>query len=86
MEIAVTTRPNSFVGLLGVDQSVLLLKKGNDIEAPTVFDELLKYGSVGKNYTNFHSGYQDFREANAIVITNAKRPFGKLFEIFFTLN
>lgn len=28
IDITVSTRPNSYVGLLGVDQSVLLLKKG----------------------------------------------------------
>lgn len=72
-----TTQPNSIVNLLGVDQSVLLLKKGNDIEASTVFSELLKYGNE-KNYSNFHGGYPDFRDANAIVITNAKKPFGEM--------
>lgn len=78
-----STRPNSFVSLLGVDQSVLLLKRGNDIEAATVFDELLKYGLSSKNYTNFHSGYHDFRDANAIVITNAKRQYGEIFKLKF---
>lgn len=29
VQITVSTKPNSYVGLLGVDQSVLLLKKGN---------------------------------------------------------
>jgi hypothetical protein len=28
LDITINTNPNSFVGLLGVDQSVLLLKKG----------------------------------------------------------
>jgi hypothetical protein len=28
LSISIKTNPNSFVGLLGVDQSVLLLKKG----------------------------------------------------------
>lgn len=80
MEIEVTTKPNSFVGLLGVDQSVLLLKKGNDIEASTVFSELLKYSSVEKhNYSYFSNEkrYLDFDDSNAIIITNAKKPYGK---------
>lgn len=29
--ITVETRPNSYVGLMGIDQSVILLKEGNDI-------------------------------------------------------
>jgi CD109 antigen len=78
IEIAVSTRPNSSVSLLGVDQSVLLLKKGNDIEASTVFEELLKYGNTDKNYSFFHGGYNDFKEASAVVVTNAKKPFGEL--------
>jgi CD109 antigen len=31
VELTVETKPNSYVGILGVDQSVLLLKTGNDI-------------------------------------------------------
>jgi CD109 antigen len=31
VDISVKAKPNSYVGVLGVDQSVLLLKTGNDI-------------------------------------------------------
>ena len=31
VEMTIETKPNSYVGLLAVDQSVLLLKSGNDI-------------------------------------------------------
>jgi CD109 antigen len=31
VELTVEAMPNSYVGILGVDQSVLLLKSGNDI-------------------------------------------------------
>lgn len=80
MDISVTTRPNSFVGLLGVDQSVLLLKKGNDIEASTVFQELEKYGNVEKHkYYSSKKWYNDFHDSNAVIITNAKKPYGKFF-------
>lgn len=79
IDISVTTRINSFVGLLGVDQSVLLMKKGNDIEASTVFQELAKYGTVEKNnysYISSDKRYLDFFDSNAIIITNAKKPYG----------
>lgn len=79
MDISVTTRINSFVGLLGVDQSVLLLKKGNDIEASTVFQELAKYGIIEKQNSSYISAdkrYNDFYDSNAIIITNAKKPYG----------
>jgi CD109 antigen len=31
VDITIRSKPNSYVGLLGVDQSVLLLKSGNDL-------------------------------------------------------
>lgn len=31
VDITIRTKPNSYVGLLGVDQSVLLLRSGNDL-------------------------------------------------------
>lgn len=31
VNVSVETKPNAIVGLLGIDQSVLLLKSGNDI-------------------------------------------------------
>ena len=31
VDVSVRAKPNSYVGVLGVDQSVLLLKSGNDI-------------------------------------------------------
>lgn len=43
IDITVSTKPNSFVGLLGVDQSVLLLKSGNDFDKEKIFDALKEY-------------------------------------------
>ncbi len=31
VDVTVKAKPNSYVGVLGVDQSVLLLKSGNDL-------------------------------------------------------
>lgn len=80
LEISVSSKPNSFVGLLGVDQSVLLLKKGNDIEPSTVFEELDKYNEVTKyNYEWYRDydwrSYSDFQSSEAVIITNAKKEF-----------
>ncbi|BES88504.1 thioester-containing protein [Nesidiocoris tenuis] len=41
--ISVESKPNSYVGLMGIDQSVLLLKTGNDITQDYVMDELRTY-------------------------------------------
>lgn len=80
MQISVHSKPNSFVGLLGVDQSVLLLKKGNDIEKSTVFDELAKYNEVNKynfEWSNYYeySSFSDFKASEAVIITNAKKEY-----------
>ena len=81
MELSVTTNPGSFVGLLGVDQSVLILKKGNDIEQSTVFGELEKYNKIDKHNSVWNGNYDwrsfdDFGEAKAVIITNAKDQYG----------
>lgn len=65
---------------MGVDQSVLLLKKGNDIEKSTVFDELAKYNEVNKyNYewSSYYddSSFSDFQASEAVIITNAKKEY-----------
>lgn len=39
VNIGITTKPNSYVGLLGVDQSVLLLKKNNDLTTEDAWNE-----------------------------------------------
>lgn len=43
VDITVISKPNSYVGLLGVDQSVLLLRKGNDLDRSQIFNELDEY-------------------------------------------
>lgn len=83
MDISVASKPNSFVGLLGVDQSVLLLKSGNDIDQPMVFKELAKYSEIDKYNYQWYEGYSydshtsDFNDVDAIVISNAKKEFRK---------
>ncbi|KAL1124405.1 hypothetical protein AAG570_001034, partial [Ranatra chinensis] len=45
VELKIETKPNSYIGLLGIDQSVLLLKSGNDIVRDDVLSELRSYDS-----------------------------------------
>lgn len=82
IKISVISKPNSFVGLLGVDQSVLLLKKGNDIDKSTVFNELSCYGLSDRlnwewNEDDNHQNYRDFVYSEAAIITNAKDEYCK---------
>lgn len=81
MSITVSTKPNSYVGLLGVDQSVLLLKKGNDLEKSAVFEELDKYNEKTRWnrrwYSSYSGSYSDFESSGAAIITNAKEEIRK---------
>ncbi|XP_053673860.1 thioester-containing protein 1 allele R1-like [Anopheles nili] len=82
VEISISTNPDSYVGLLGVDQSVLLLKSGNDITKEQVFGELQKYEeqSFGfyrrkKRYAwSPHLDHQDFNTVGAFLLSNANEP------------
>lgn len=80
-----STKPNSYVGLLGVDQSVLLLKKGNDIEKSSVFEELEKYNEKSSYRPRLISSrygiYNDFENSGAAIVTNAKEEIRKLILI-----
>lgn len=83
INLSLKSQPKSFVGLLGVDQSVRLLKTGNDIEKSAVFDELLLYNSVDRyNFewkeNSYYSYYSDFWSANVLVMTNAKPEYSKI--------
>jgi Alpha-2-macroglobulin bait region domain len=72
LTITVNGQPNSFVGLLGVDQSVSILKSGNDLSASSIFEDLEKYGEnrKGKSYSK---NFKDFQKSNSIIITNGKQ-------------
>ena len=46
--ITATASPNSYIGLLAVDKSVLLLRSGNDIDVASVFEALNKFDGGSK--------------------------------------
>uniref|UniRef100_A0A2M4B9C0 CD109 antigen n=2 Tax=Anopheles marajoara TaxID=58244 RepID=A0A2M4B9C0_9DIPT len=82
VEITVSTNPDSYVGLLGVDQSVLLLKSGNDITKDQVFSELEKYEERSYGFYRRKKRYawrpygehRDFESVGAFVLSNANDP------------
>ncbi|XP_043275099.1 CD109 antigen-like isoform X2 [Venturia canescens] len=43
IDLTITSKPNSYIGLLGVDQRSLILKSGNDISHDQVMKELKSY-------------------------------------------
>uniref|UniRef100_A0A6E8VV12 CD109 antigen n=1 Tax=Anopheles coluzzii TaxID=1518534 RepID=A0A6E8VV12_ANOCL len=92
VEISISTNPDSYVGLLGVDQSVLLLKSGNDITKQQVFSELEKYEERSYGFYrrkkrfawNPHAEHRDFSTVGAFVMSNANDPPQKR-PVFFSL-
>lgn len=61
------------MGLLGVDQSVLILKKGNEIAKGRVLKELEKFNKVEEKSQS--GSYFDFKKSNVLIITNAKEEY-----------
>jgi len=54
VDITVKAEPNSYVGVLGVDQSVLLLRTGNDITREDVLNEVKTYdGAPRPDFTTW---------------------------------
>lgn len=80
--MSIKSQPLSYVGLLGVDQSVLLLKSGNDINKNMVDSELNQYN--GFNIYNFdykepvlYNEYADFSIYETLILTNANSELRK---------
>lgn len=57
IDISIKTNPKSYVGMLGIDESLLLLKSGNDIDRNEVLEKM--YNIFWKTYPH-HEGHSDF--------------------------
>lgn len=85
ISIDVSTSPKSYVGLLGIDQSVLLLKKNEDLTIDDALSEreFYQYQFHEKNVVEpitpyYHSYYGDFR-----VRLNVEFRLNRFLTIFF---
>ncbi|XP_073826189.1 thioester-containing protein 2 isoform X3 [Musca autumnalis] len=65
--------PDSFIGLMGVDQSVLLLKSGNDLDPKSIKSDLNSY----ETRTPYIRGWGDYpgKESGLVTLTNANYPY-----------
>ncbi|GAB0100916.1 Alpha-macroglobulin, receptor-binding [Sergentomyia squamirostris] len=99
LSITVNTKPNSFVGLLGVDQSVLLLKSGNDLSKDDIFNDLKSYQEetwyarpypVFRKKRSFYPPWyrptwRDFSQSGAVILTNAKEePNRFIYPVYYS--
>uniref|UniRef100_A0A0A9WTD5 Alpha-2-macroglobulin n=2 Tax=Lygus hesperus TaxID=30085 RepID=A0A0A9WTD5_LYGHE len=92
--ITIESKPNSIVGLMGVDQSAILLKKGNDISREDVENDLRGYdntwfgntrtwGRSRRSTIGWLPGYSVrdiFSRAGSVILTNAYLPEEKFME------
>ncbi|XP_037884017.1 CD109 antigen-like isoform X1 [Glossina fuscipes] len=74
VSLEIKADPNSYIGLLGVDQSMLLLKSGNDLEFDAVLKNLHSLKPVDKHYQNSIYTYPGER-SGLVVMTNAHFPY-----------
>ncbi|XP_013779799.1 CD109 antigen-like [Limulus polyphemus] len=86
IEVQVKTKPNAYVGILAIDQSVLLMKSGNDITQQNVVEELGTYDTGKKNkfwppwyrqrrtrslwWPGSTSASQIFSDSGVVILTN----------------
>ncbi|XP_015035837.2 CD109 antigen isoform X2 [Drosophila pseudoobscura] len=77
IKLRVKTDADSFVGLLGVDQSVLLLKSGNDLNRDEIFNSLSKYQTT----TPYRRGFGRYpgETSGLVTLTNANYPYNTDF-------
>nr|BAR45614.1 thioester-containing protein 3 [Scolopendra japonica] len=83
VNLQISTNPNSFVGLLGIDQSVLILKTGNDISQQEILYQLDEFDPGKQPYSKEDLYYNSvwfpgsatasevFKEAGFITLSNA---------------
>ncbi|XP_015601908.1 CD109 antigen isoform X2 [Cephus cinctus] len=81
VDLTITSKQNSYVGILGVDQSSILLKSGNDISYEQVEKELKSYDTVSESpYDDVFSDRSFWRPGSA----TAQDVFDKTGAVIFT--
>ncbi|XP_043065283.1 CD109 antigen isoform X3 [Drosophila ficusphila] len=77
IKLQVKTDADSFVGLLGVDQSVLLLKSGNDLSQDDIFNSLNRFSTS----TPWQRGFGRYpgQTSGLVTLTNANYPYSTDF-------
>ncbi|KAI8125151.1 CD109 antigen [Lucilia cuprina] len=73
VKLNIKTDPESFVGLLGIDQSVLLLKTGNDLDSEKIINDLNSYATSTPDIKGY--GTYPGISSGLITQTNANYPY-----------
>lgn len=94
VDLNISSNPKSFIGLLGVDQSVMLLRSGNDLALDAVWNEIdlfhsqVSYSRFGifdpekpkkkKSLPQYANYWEDFDRAKIIIFTNTDEPIRQM--------
>ncbi|XP_046746805.1 CD109 antigen-like isoform X2 [Diprion similis] len=82
VDLVISSKPNSYIALLGVDQSSILLKSGNDISHDQILNELKSYDMNNEFSSVFpawgssswspgsSSAFDVFDKSGAVILTN----------------
>ncbi|XP_055314135.1 CD109 antigen-like [Sitodiplosis mosellana] len=83
VEIEVKSKPNSFIGLLGIDRSALIMRGGNDLSHDEIRTSLAMANLAHHSYKDS----SEFSNAGLICFSNAKRfiPHGPTLHLVFRL-
>lgn len=82
VDITVISKPNSYIGLMGVDQSVLLLRKGNDLDKFQIFNELEGY-SRGQPLSQRYYGIEEWKDFAVSCFKVSCENYQKVKRFFF---
>lgn len=80
VNVNVNSNPNAFVGLVGVDQSALLLSRGNNLSRKDLWNEMLDFhrefthNSIRNRNRKYVNYFDAFVDAGLILFTNTKIP------------
>lgn len=90
VDFSIESNAKTFVGLVGVDQSVLLMNEGNDLVEDEIWNELerfhtqLAYAHAGfydpeknkkkKCLPSYYNNFPDFNSTGLILFTNVREP------------
>ena len=69
IDIDISSGAHSYVGLVGVDQSVLLLKQNDDLTVEQAYAEVEKYPkSSNSKRDNYHSDWSNFQVISRLIV------------------
>lgn len=94
VDLNISSNAKSFIGLLGVDQSVLLLRAGNDLAIDGIWNEVemfhsqVSFSRFGmfdpekqkrrKSVPKYVNFWEDFEKAKLIIFTNTDEPLRQM--------